>query len=77
LRKKQLFLIIVLCGLALAGCDQGATNHPGITEVSTPEYGDTFIEASIGDASTLLPVLASDSASSSINGLVYFICAKG
>ena len=36
-----------------------------------PAYGDTFIEASIGEPSTLLPVLASDSASSDINGLVY------
>ncbi len=32
---------------------------------------DSFIESSIGDASYLNPVLASDSASSSINGLVY------
>ena len=37
----------------------------------TPVFGDTFIEGSIGDASTLLPVLASDGASSEINGLVY------
>ncbi len=36
-----------------------------------PAFGDTFIEGSIGDASTLLPILASDSASSEINGLVY------
>lgn len=36
-----------------------------------PAYGDTFIEASIGDASNLLPVLSSDSASSDISGLVY------
>jgi hypothetical protein len=42
-----------------------------VTEVLVPEYGDTFIEASIGDASNLLPVLASDSASSAINRLVY------
>ena len=50
--------MIALCGLILVGCDQGATDHPGMTKVSTPEYGDTFIEASIGDASTLLPVLS-------------------
>lgn len=36
-----------------------------------PVAGDTFIEGSIGEPSTLLPVLASDSASSDINGLVY------
>ncbi|MCB4755773.1 MAG: peptide-binding protein [Elusimicrobia bacterium] len=37
----------------------------------TPVDGDTFIEASIGDASVLNPLLASDSASGDINALVY------
>lgn len=36
-----------------------------------PAYGDMIIRGSIGDASVLLPVLASDSASGDINGLVY------
>ncbi len=38
---------------------------------AAPAFGDTIIMGSIGDASNLLPVLASDSASSDINGLVY------
>ncbi len=36
-----------------------------------PAYGDAIIEGSIGDASNLLPPLASDSASFAIIGLVY------
>ena len=65
------FLLVTLV-LLLSGCNHSDdANHPGIVEALTPEYGDTFIEASIGDANTLLPVLASDSASSSINGLIY------
>lgn len=36
-----------------------------------PAYGDAIIEGSIGDASNLLPPLATDSASFSIIGLVY------
>ncbi len=40
-------------------------------EAAKPAYGDTIIWGSIGDATTLLPVLASDSASSDINGLIY------
>jgi peptide/nickel transport system substrate-binding protein len=36
-----------------------------------PAYGDWFIDGSIGDASTLLPPLASDAASFGIIGLVY------
>jgi len=65
-------LLIVLLLLWLSGCNNAQDNqHPGIEQSLTPEFGDTFIEASIGDASTLLPVLASDSASSGINDLVY------
>ncbi len=56
----------------LLACDrQQEESAPGSTDVVEPEYGGTFIEASIGDASTLLPVLASDSASSAINSLIY------
>jgi len=37
----------------------------------TPEYGDAIVVASIGDARSLVPILASDSASSDICGLVF------
>ena len=36
-----------------------------------PSYGDAFVSASIGDARTLVPILASDSASGSIVGHVF------
>jgi peptide/nickel transport system substrate-binding protein len=36
-----------------------------------PAYGDMIVRGSIGDASVLLPVLASDSASFDITGLIY------
>jgi len=65
-------LLIFFVMLSLSGCEnRNESSHPGVKEVLIPEYGDTFIESSIGDASTLLPVLASDSASSEINGLIY------
>jgi peptide/nickel transport system substrate-binding protein len=35
------------------------------------DYGDIYIDASIGDASYLNPILASDSASAAVNSLVY------
>jgi peptide/nickel transport system substrate-binding protein len=38
---------------------------------NTPAFGDAIIEGSIGDASNLLPPLATDSASFAIIGLVY------
>lgn len=64
--------LITLIFLLLAGCSQNEP-LPGLeTQVAdTPAFGDTYIVGSIGDASTLLPVLASDSSSSQINSLVY------
>jgi len=67
----RILLGIILLVMVWA-CDNPQDNSlPGVEKALTPEYGDTFIEASIGDASTLLPVLASDSASYEITGLVY------
>lgn len=37
----------------------------------TPVYGDVLVEASIGDASNLVPMLSSDSASHEIAGYIY------
>lgn len=42
------------------------TDAPG-----KPSYDDTFIESTIGDASYFNPVLATDTVSSSVNGLVF------
>lgn len=36
-----------------------------------PEYGDSLVEGTIGDASTLIPILATDSASHSVASLIY------
>ncbi|HEX7504570.1 MAG TPA: peptide-binding protein, partial [Syntrophales bacterium] len=36
-----------------------------------PAYGDILVEGSIGDASNLIPLLASDSASHGISGLIF------
>jgi len=71
--KRVAIPILLLALLAqLCGCQrQEETVIPAEGAAAEPAYGDTFIEASIGEPSNLLPVLASDSASSDINGLVY------
>ncbi len=62
----------LLLFLLLAACSQNDQLQGLETAADkTPVFGDTFIEGSIGDASTLLPILASDSASGQINELVY------
>jgi peptide/nickel transport system substrate-binding protein len=65
----------LVLGLALFGCGpgeepSGGQEKPGV-EPAVPTPGDTVIRGSIGDASSLIPLLASDTASADINGLVY------
>ena len=36
-----------------------------------PDYGDAFVVSSISDANNLVPVLAADSASSDVCGMVF------
>jgi peptide/nickel transport system substrate-binding protein len=60
------FLILCMVFSALAGCRRGEPEP-----VADGVVGDTILMGTIGDASNLLPVLASDSASSDISGLVY------
>jgi len=64
-------LLTMAVFLILFGCDRRDTLHPVESHKGPVAYGDTIIEGTSGDANTLLPVLASDSASSEINGLVY------
>jgi peptide/nickel transport system substrate-binding protein len=53
-------------GLLLAACCLLACNFS-----QSADYGDAYVDSSIGDASVLNPVLASDSASNDIIGLVF------
>jgi peptide/nickel transport system substrate-binding protein len=71
MRIPSLLFIAVVLLLLLACCKRQETPLPAEGEAAAPAYGDTFIEASIGEPSNLLPVLASDSASADISGLVY------
>ncbi|RMG95888.1 MAG: peptide-binding protein [Candidatus Dadabacteria bacterium] len=75
--SKRIWLAVLLA--ALAACTQGsqesekpeAAKEPQAQADLSPAYGDTFVDASIGDASTLIPILATDSASHSVAGLIY------
>ena len=60
----------ILLGAVLSGCGRVL---PAIdyTEPGQPAYGDTIIAGSISDATTFIPIVASDSASHNICGLVY------
>ncbi|MBI3058820.1 MAG: peptide-binding protein, partial [Deltaproteobacteria bacterium] len=62
--------------VSLGGCSEGkrtetkSQRDETAASNSKPAYGDTLVEGSIGDATNLIPMLASDSASHNISGLI-------
>jgi len=62
--------LVVAC--VLAGCpsaEQKPVSVPAV--VTTAATGDAIVEGTIGEASTLIPVLAADSASHAVAGQIY------
>lgn len=56
----------------LVACHNGdQAVAPGPRPPGTPAYGDSIVVGSIGEPSTLLPLLASDSASRDVTGEIY------
>jgi peptide/nickel transport system substrate-binding protein len=64
---------LVAMALLVAGCGRGMDGP--LEEASAgrgePAYGDTFIEASIGDIAGLIPNITSDAASHAVGGFIY------
>src|SRR5262245_23370355 len=60
--------------LALGGCSREVASS-GACDAKwdglPPAYGDALVEGTIGDASTLIPMLASDSASHAVAALIF------
>jgi peptide/nickel transport system substrate-binding protein len=63
MKSQYIALFAVFCLL----CGHGVS----VRADDAPSYGDTIVVGSIGDASNLIPLLASDSASHDISGLIY------
>ncbi|WP_243371365.1 peptide-binding protein [Geotalea sp. SG265] len=67
-------LIACLCLFVIAllsSCTDKKTPTPAARTAGTPAYGDAIVIGSIGEPSTLVPILASDSASSDVSGQIY------
>jgi peptide/nickel transport system substrate-binding protein len=73
--KRVLFLsVLFLLILFAIGCGQRATEYAesGMKNGDgEPAYGDALIEGISGEPSNLIPMLASDSASHSVSGLIF------
>ena len=71
-RRRFAWLLLILLPALLSACDGNKKSvispHSG---PGKPAYGDALVVGSIGEPSTLIPLLASDSASFDIAGLVY------
>ena len=73
----QILITLIFFGSFFLGCgrekEDGAQPTKGTNpaEKATPVTGDLLIQGSIGDASNLIPMLASDSASHDISGLIF------
>jgi len=70
-RRRLSLLIFVLAALVGGGCDSGGSRPVPPRGPSIPAYGDTLVDSTIGEPSTLIPILATDTASHEVAGLVY------
>ena len=66
---RRLFPLLI--ALVLTCCTKGAPEQKAHGKGGPPAYGDALVSGSIGEPSTLIPPLATDSASGEIAGLVY------
>jgi peptide/nickel transport system substrate-binding protein len=67
-----LFPHLFLCACFMTSCST-SDSRPASTSISasTPVTGDSLVEGTIGEASTLIPILASDSSSHAVAGQLY------
>ncbi|HKA61224.1 MAG TPA: peptide-binding protein [Methylomirabilota bacterium] len=72
-RARVRSLLAVIVGLMLVtACNTSVdTRAEDTATAGAPAYGDTFIQASIGDIGGLIPSLTSDQSSHEVGGLIY------
>ena len=69
---RVISIVSMILFLAVAACGPNEQQRaPAGSAAATPAYGDIIVEGSIGDASNLIPLLATDSTSHEIAGMVF------
>jgi peptide/nickel transport system substrate-binding protein len=72
MRSFHLFHLLFLSIIFAAACDKAPSgDKPQKQDAGQKAFGDIMVRGDIGDASNLIPLLASDSPSHNIAGLVY------
>ncbi|MGB4222180.1 MAG: ABC transporter substrate-binding protein, partial [Smithellaceae bacterium] len=72
MRRIFHFIIILMTMFVLLACSQSQQEDNSSVQVDKPPAdGDILVRGDIGDASNLIPLLGSDSASHSIAGMIY------
>jgi peptide/nickel transport system substrate-binding protein len=72
MRLFRLIYLVFLTVIFAAACDKApSADKPHVLDSRQPAYGDIMVRGDIGDASNLIPLLASDSPSHNIAGMVY------
>jgi peptide/nickel transport system substrate-binding protein len=69
--RRWLVACVVIPILFLASCGEKTPARPVVKGADKPAYGDALVIGSIAEPSTLIPILASDSASHEVAGQVY------
>lgn len=70
-RAAALVALAGACALGACGHDVEGKDDAIASGSDAPAYGDTFVQASIGDISGLIPSLTSDASSNEVGGLIY------
>lgn len=71
-RHRWIHLFMVMCVSALCACSRSTPPEAQHRDpVAVPAVGDAIIEGTIGEASTLIPLLASDASSHAVAGQIY------
>ncbi len=67
----HLILPVLVLAFICSGCSQRESSDGRAVSDTGPAYGDILVDGSIGDASTMIPLLATDSTSHDIAGMIY------
>jgi peptide/nickel transport system substrate-binding protein len=71
MRQVRIAIIVLLAFCFVAGCNQETPPPKPAVSSAPPAYGDAAVSGSIGEASNLIPILATDASSHEVADHVY------